>query len=163
MQSDWLRQMVREVMAEELQQLRSDQKDREPPASAREEIISIRSDADLADFVRRLLNMTNNPKTRDDLASGRLQFKLGSPAQHQHSEIPPVTPSQVQPVTPSQVQPVALLQVPPVALPQGFVLEKHIDQLPAGTRHVTAGKKVRLTPLARDRLRAKNITIERTG
>ncbi len=86
--------------------------------------------------------MTADPETHSALEAGRIKFKLDDRAQRQGPEI---TPS---------------------ALPMpayGFVSEKQIDQLPAGTTVLTVGRSVRFTPLAKDRLRAKKITIERTG
>jgi len=43
------------------------------------EVVSIRTDADLAGFVLHLLHLFENPKHRDALRSGRLRFRL-SPA-----------------------------------------------------------------------------------
>lgn len=136
-QTETLRHMVREVLAEELQRVKAERKATKP--SIHEETVSILSDADLVDFVQRLLRMTVDPQTRSELEAGRIRFKLGDRVQHKRSE------------------------VQHVALPQGFISERQIDQLPAGTTVLTVGKSVRFTPLARDRIRAKNITIERTG
>jgi hypothetical protein len=84
--------------------------------------------------------MTADPQTRSELEAGRIKFKLNVADSRQRSNVQQATPS-----------------------PQGFVSERQIDQLPAGTRVLTVGKSVRFTPLAQDRLRSKKITIERTG
>jgi hypothetical protein len=42
-----------------------------------------------------------------------------------------------------------------------MVSERQIDALPAGTTGLILGKSARLTPLARDRARARGITFER--
>ena len=142
MNTETLRHMVREVLADELRRIKAERggKSKTAQAPIREEIVSLLSDADLVDFVRRLLRMTADPRTRDELEAGRIRFKLGDRVQHQRPE------------------------VPPVALPhKGFLSERQIDDLPAETRVLTVGKSVRFTPLARDRLRARKITIERTG
>ncbi len=137
MHQDELRQLIREAIAQELgpdagQRLLA----REP----REEVVSIGSDVELAAFVRRLLDMTDDPKTRENIRAGRLKFKLATVASHQRSEV---------------------TQVPP-ALPR-FVTERWVDALPEGTSVVSVGKRTRLTPLAKDRLKSKKIRIERAA
>lgn len=139
MQTETLRLMVREVLSEELQRIRAGRKTTNP--SIREETVSLLSDADLVDFVQRLLRMTADPQTRSDLEAGRIRFKLNQPDQHQRPKVQQV------------------LQAPA----QGFVSERQVDLLPDGTTVLTVGKSVRFTPLAKDRLRARKITIERTG
>ena len=44
------------------------------------EVVSIRTDADLAGFVLHLLHLFENPKHRDALRSGRLRFRLAAAA-----------------------------------------------------------------------------------
>lgn len=138
MQQDELRKLIRDAIAAELR--RPDAGQRLPAREPREEIVSIGSDVELAGFVHRLLDMTDDPKTRENIRAGRLKFKLAGGAGHQRSEVG---------------------HVPPAPLPPGFVTERQVDALPDGTRVVSVGKATRLTPLARDRLRAKNIKIER--
>lgn len=142
MQAETLRHMVREVLAEELQRVRAerDGKSKLAAAAVREETVSLLSDADLIDFVRRLLRMTADPQTRSELEAGRVKFKLNVANGRQRPKVQQVTPS-----------------------PQGFVSERQIDQIPVGTKVLTVGKSVRFTPLAKDRLRTRKITIERTG
>src|SRR5262249_50141618 len=44
------------------------------------EVVSLRTDADLAGFVMHLLHLFENPKHRDALRSGRLRFRLAAAA-----------------------------------------------------------------------------------
>lgn len=134
MKSDELRQLIREAIVQELGQDASQHPLAHEPL---EEIVSIESDAELAGFVHRLLEMADDPKRRADIRAGRLQFKLAGGARDQRPE------------------------VQQVRLAPRFVTERQVDALPEGTTVVTVGKGTRLTPLARDRLRAKNIKIER--
>src|SRR2546429_319768 len=43
------------------------------------EVVSIRTDADLGNFVLHLLHLFENPKHRDALRAGRLRFRLAAP------------------------------------------------------------------------------------
>ena len=45
---------------------------------------------------------------------------------------------------------------------RGLLSERHAERLPRGTVRVRLGRNVRMTPLARDRLRRRGIAIERT-
>lgn len=136
MQQDELRQLIREAIAHELGR---DAGRRSLACEPREESVSIGSDVELATFVHRLLDLAENSQTRDDIRAGRLKFELATVASNQRSEVKPVA-------------------LPP---PPRFVTERQVDALPEGTSVMAVGKGTRLTPLARDRLRARNIKIER--
>ncbi len=150
MHQDELRKLIRAAIAEELGpgavRRGSTVGQRRLACEQREEVVSIGSDAELAGFVRRLLDMADDVKTRDDIRAGRLRFKLAGMADHQRPDVRQVPPAQVKQVVPPQ-----------------FVTERWVDALPEGTTVVTIGKGTRLTPLGRDRLRSKNIRIERAG
>lgn len=139
MTSEAVRAIIREVLAEELQRFK-------PRAQAREERVSIASDADLAAFVARLLDIARNEQARRDIEEKRLVFRLASG--------PPPAPRTIA-STISAVQ--------PARIESGMVSERQIDALPAGTTQLVLGKSVRLTPLARDRVRARGIAIERAS
>ena len=132
MQQDELRKLIREVIAQELGPGAGR---RGLARESREEVVSIGSDDELAGFVLRLLDLAENSEICDDIRAGRLKFKLTPAAGHR----PPEVQQMVQP----------------------FVTERWVDGLPEGTSVVSVGKGTRLTPLARDRLRARNIRIER--
>jgi hypothetical protein len=100
------------------------------------ETVSLRTDADLGAFVRRLLHLFENPKHRDALRSGRLRFRL-------------------EPVAlPGSAQPAHRVE-------KGAVTEAMVtDAARAGARLVL-GRRAVLTPLARDRARSAGVEIER--
>jgi hypothetical protein len=100
------------------------------------ETVSLRTDADLAAFVRRLLHLFENPKQRDALRSGRLAFRLAAPA------------------VPGAVQPSHRVE-------KGAVTEKMVASAAQAGARLVLGRRAVLTPLARDRARAAGVEIER--
>jgi hypothetical protein len=100
------------------------------------ETVSLRTDADLGAFVRRLLHLFENPKHRDELRSGRLRFRLAPAAQPGSAQVAH-------------------------RVDKGAVTEAMVsDAAKAGARLVL-GRRAVLTPLARDRARAAGVEIER--
>jgi len=166
-----LRTIIREVLSEELQALRSTMDGIGLGVSR--EVIPIAGDCDLNAFAKRLLSLADDPTKRADIMSGRLQFTLqpGSTSGFQHlpaTVTPAPSPSMVMAPSPSSIP-------EPISRPQGSVssncvrqvvetglmTEKHVERLPQETRAVTLGASVKLTPLARDELSRRNIKIER--
>lgn len=151
--------LIREVLAEELGKL----KDTRPAKAAgrsddvRHENVSITSDADLAAFAKRLLKAADNPKTRRDIEQGRLVFHLAGSMPGAASATPAAA------AQPATAQPAATSHHgETVIVDTGFFSERQVDKLPKETRTVRLGKRVKLTPLARDRLSHRRIKIERT-
>jgi hypothetical protein len=146
---DNVRKMIREVLAEELRRAKAEV---HGAAAPRHEVVSIKSDADLAEFVARLMKLASDGKTRGDIEQGRLVFRLGG--QQPSSD-------------PAGSAPAARLASPvtggTVRLDRGVVSERKVDGLPKGTRILQIASGVKLTPLAKDRLRQRGIKIERTG
>jgi hypothetical protein len=100
------------------------------------ETVSLRTDADLGAFVKRLLQLSDNPRHRDALRSGRLRFRLAPAA------------------LPGSAQPAQRVE-------KGAVTEAMVaDAARAGVRLVL-GRRAVLTPLARDRARTAGVEIER--
>jgi hypothetical protein len=98
------------------------------------EVVSIRTDADLGNFVMHLLHLLENPKHRDALRTGRLRFRLAAAA------------------APGSAQPSQRIE-------KGAVTEAMVAAAArAGTRLVL-GRRAVLTPLARDRARAAGVEI----
>jgi hypothetical protein len=100
----------------------------------RTDTVRIANDQDLDTFVRQLLRLFENPKTRADLRSGRLSFRLagkgrGAPATHR--------------------------------IDSGAVTERHIADMADSGGVLVLGRKAVLTPLAREKARALGITIEK--
>ncbi len=139
-------QMIREILAEELDRIR--------PAvggvggaqrpSVREEWISISNDADLQSLVNKVLSLAGNDADRYALERGEIVFRLANANQAggAFGERPTQCGGSIEVMS-------------------GIVSERQIDQLPAGTSRFHIGKAVRLTPLAKDRLRQRGIAIER--
>ncbi|MEZ5926101.1 MAG: hypothetical protein R3D57_17160 [Hyphomicrobiaceae bacterium] len=159
MNRDELRQIVRDVLAEEIARVR---RDRDGAAGAprpriREEVVSIRSDMELGQFVRRLAEILKDGRNRDEIEQGRWVFRLapGSAA----AQAAPALPHHGAGAAPPPAAPAAAA----ATIDRGIVSERQIEGLPSGTSRLVVGKTVRFTPLARDRLRVRGIEIERTG
>ncbi|HEY5989026.1 MAG TPA: hypothetical protein VIV12_22005, partial [Streptosporangiaceae bacterium] len=96
--------------------------------------VILRTDADLAAFVMRLLHMFENPKHRDALRSGRLRFRLAATA------------------APGSVQPAHRVE-------KGAVTEAMVVRAARDGARLVLGSRAVLTPLARDRARASGVEI----
>jgi hypothetical protein len=102
---------------------------------SRTDTVRIRSDADLDAFVRNLLRLFENPKTRADLRNGRLAFRLADTAR-----TPGGTTRRIE---------------------RGAVTERHVAELAESGTTLVLGPRAVLTPLARERARALGLTIEK--
>ena len=100
------------------------------------ETVSLRTDADLDAFVKRLLRLFENPQRRDALRAGRLRFRLAAAA------------------GPGSVQPAHRVD-------KGAVTEAMVRQAARAGARLVLGRRAVLTPLARDRARAAGVEIER--
>lgn len=136
--------LIREVLAEELARIaREKAPSGAASSSVREEHVTISSDADLQAFARQMLKHAADPKARQDIEQGRLVFRLasGTAQAPRHAE-----PTSVGSET---------------TIESGIISERQVDRLPKDTKKLRITKHVRLTPLARDRLRHRGISIER--
>lgn len=151
-----LRQLVREVIRETVGDLSSSAPSAAPPPvpppvraadgpvptgplaadeRSRTDTVRIACDRDLDVFVRNLLRLFENPKTRADLRHGRLSFRLagadpGSSGASRRVE-------------------------------RGAVTERQIDAIAASGSSLVLGPRAVLTPLARERARALGVTIHK--
>ncbi|MGP8000834.1 MAG: hypothetical protein ACLPKI_26450 [Streptosporangiaceae bacterium] len=98
--------------------------------------VSLRTDAELAAFVTRLLHLFENPKHRADLRSGRLRFQLAAAG-------------------------VAGSARPTHRIEQGAVTEAAVREAARAGARLVLGRRAVLTPLARDRARAAGVEIEK--
>jgi hypothetical protein len=98
------------------------------------EAVSIRTDADLGNFVLHLLHLFENPKHRDALRAGRLRFRLAAPAAG------------------GSVQPSHRIE-------KGAVTEAMVAASARAGARLVLGRRAVLTPLARDRARATGVEI----
>ncbi len=100
------------------------------------ETVSLRTDADLARFVLRLLHLFENPARRDALRAGRLRFRLAAAS------------------APGSVQPSHRVE-------KGAVTEAMVVAASRAGARLVLGRRAVLTPLARDRARASGVEIEK--
>jgi hypothetical protein len=104
---------------------------------SRTETVRITGSADLQSFARRLLDLFENPKSREDLRAGRLRFELAGGV--------------AAAAAPGAVE----------RIERGAVTERKVAAAASsGTRLVLARGAV-LTPLAREKARALGVPIEK--
>lgn len=101
----------------------------------RTDTVRLATDRDLDAFVRTLLRLFENPKTRADLKAGRLTFRLAGTAAG----------------TGGQVR----------RIDSGAVTERHIAEIAATGAGLVLGPRAVLTPLAREKARALGVKIEK--
>jgi len=101
----------------------------------RTETVRLNGDQDLDSFVRRLLRLFENPKTRADLRTGRLTFRLAGAASTTGGATHRID--------------------------SGVVTERHLADMPVSGGTLILGRKAVLTPLAREKARALGISIEK--
>lgn len=133
---DVIRGLIRDVIAEEVKNLR------QGVAPAAPQPVRIAGDADLAAFAREVLRLAEDPTTRAAIEAGRHPFRLAGNA--------PTTAAA--PATPSGHN---------HRIDVGIVTEAVIGKLPATVKRVELGPGVSITPLARDRAKSRNISVER--
>lgn len=139
--------LIREVLAEELAKIggRPALAGNTAASGPKEERVSIGGDADLTALVRRVLALADNPAERKAFEDGRLVFRLaGNDKAGQASQAARQAPANG------------------VSVASGVLTERRIDGLPGDTAVLSVGKAVRVTPLAKDRLRQRGIRLERT-
>lgn len=150
---DAIREMVRDLLAEEIGNLRRKGHFRPehdvPRRQVREETVSIRSNVDLREFVARLLEIVKDGRSREEIEQGRWVFRLGAASVGTSEQRG--APSSAAAPAPSTVK-----------IETGVVSERCIESLAAGTTSLIVGKSVRLTPLALDRLRMRGISLKRS-
>ncbi len=155
---DALRQLVREVIREAIGDLTpapaprpvaEPAKKAPPPAPtgpvatgplaaderSRVDAVRIATDRDLDAFVRNLLRLFENPKTRADLRHGRLSFRLTGTERGGAGSSRRVD--------------------------RGAVTERQIADIAASGSSLVLGPRAVLTPLARERARALGVTIHK--
>jgi hypothetical protein len=100
----------------------------------RTDTVRITTDGELDAFVRQLLRLFENPKTRDDLRAGRLSFRLAGNGRGTS----------------------AMRRID-----SGAVTERHVAEMAESGGALVLGRRAVLTPLAREKARALGITIEK--
>jgi hypothetical protein len=159
MKPDELRQIVRDVLAEEIARVRRERggASEAPRPRTREEVVSIRSDMELGAFVRRLAEILKDGRSREEIEQGRWVFRLAPGSAMAQSA--PALPHHGAGALPPPAAPATVS----AKIDRGIVSERQIEALPDGTSRLLVGRSVRFTPLARDRMRFRGIEIERTA
>jgi hypothetical protein len=129
---DELRMLVREVIRDLL-----------PNGLPVTETVNLSTDADLATFVSRLLDL--DPDQREELRSGQKRFRLAV------SDPPPGAPA------PPPAPPPGLVR----RIERGAVTERVVDAAARAGERLVLGRGAVLTPLARDRARSSGVEIEK--
>jgi hypothetical protein len=102
---------------------------------SRVDTVRIGTDADLDAFVRHLLRLFENPKTRADLRHGRLSFRLAGASSG--------------------------AQAAAHRIERGAVTERQIVDIAASGGALVLGPKAVLTPLAREKARVLGVSIQK--
>jgi hypothetical protein len=131
---DELRELVREVIREVL-----------PKGLPVIETVNLSTDEDLAAFVKRLLDLDSDQ--REELQSGRKRFRLAVPRVPRSAAGPGLVTAPAAP-TPRRIE-------------RGAVTEAMINHAAQAGERLVLGRNAVLTPLARDRVRASGVQIEK--
>ncbi len=157
---DELRLLVREVIRDLL-----------PHGLPATETVDLSTDADLAAFVSRLLDL--DPDQREELQSGRKRFQLAAPNPPFPAPArPAASAAQGLPATAALGSPALgspALGSPALGSPagpvrrieRGAVTERLVDQAARAGERLVLGRSAVLTPLARDRARSSGVEIEK--
>ncbi len=138
MTTEAVRSLIREILAEELGRLRKER----ASSPGNEEVVSITSTEELQAFVQHILKLSRTTSMREKIARGDYVFRLGA---QEKNAVPAATQNTCD----------------TVRIEDGFLSERRVENLPAQTRVIQLGQRVRFTPLARDRLRQRKIAVER--
>lgn len=141
-----LRTLIREVVTAEVAAAKGGAT-AQRPQSPTEPAVRIASDSDLATFARRVLALAADPATRQAIEAGRHPFRL-APAPAVAAAAAPASAGRHAAAGPTRIT-------------EGVVTERTLDRLPGGTSILHVGPEVAVTPLARDKARKLEITIER--
>lgn len=142
---DQLRLLVRELLREVVPSVLGDVTGSAgaPPGHGTAEAVRVGTDAELERFVRRLLVLFDDPAERAALRDGRRRFTLAAPP------APGPTDS-------------AGSRPQPHRITAAAVTERQVDAAArAGATVLLLPHRAVLTPLARDRIRALGLTVER--
>ncbi len=150
-----IRQLIRALVAEELQSFRPESgahAETSPVLQVCQEFVTINSDHDLMLFVGHLLELAKDGRIRREIESRQRVFRLErSPG----GGFPIVRDMLLHRSDASDV--------PPAHFDGGLITERHVNAIPEGTQTMHLGKRTRLTPLARDRVRQRGIEIVRSS
>ncbi|MDY0873753.1 hypothetical protein [Dongia rigui] len=139
MDKDLIRALIRDVIAEEVKAVKTGKSPAAAPHAVR-----ITSDADLAAFAKDVLRLAADPQIRAAIEAGRHPFHLAG-------------------TTPSAALSPAAATGQSHRVDKGVVTETVIAKLAKGVSRLILAPGVSITPLARDKAKARNISVERIG
>jgi hypothetical protein len=152
--SDALRALVREILRDLVPTARARTAATERPAAGssapRVESVSISSDVELQAFVRRLLDLSADPGGREALRSGRHGFRLADRGASPPAAAKPAMPETEGPERHGEER-----------MDRGVLSESKVVGLARSGRRIVLGKRVVVTPLARDKARQLGVKLER--
>ncbi|WP_374378814.1 hypothetical protein [Dongia sp.] len=140
MDKDLIRTLIRDVIAEEVKAIKNGKAP--APAAA----IRIASDADLAAFAKDVLRLAQDPQLRAAIEAGRHPFRLAGATTGMPT-------ANAQPAAGGKAH----------RVDKGVVTEGTIAKLGKDIVRLILGPGVSITPLARDKAKARNISVERIG
>lgn len=149
--SDALRTLVREVLRDLVPTARAQGLGATVNAAEapRVESVSISSDAELQALIRRVLDLSAEPGGREALRSGRHGFRLanggGAP----------------EPAAPEPAAPGGPERNGEQRIDSGVLSESKVIGLARSGRRIVLGRRVAVTPLARDKARQLGVKLER--
>ncbi|GAA3800179.1 hypothetical protein GCM10022226_19620 [Sphaerisporangium flaviroseum] len=154
---DELRALVREVVRDLLPALRDAVR-----AGEGARPVAIRDDDDLNAFALHVLDLARDPGRATDLREGRLRFRLDpSPiAVERTAGAPPGYVERTAGAAPSVH---AGAEGAVRRHEKGAVTERHVAEAAAAGARLVLGRRALLTPLAKERVRACGVVVEREG
>ena len=141
-----LRYLIREVLKEELDNLKEKTKTINSPV--KEEEVRIQSSLDLNNFAKRIIKMSQDPKINSELRTGKHIFRLSN-----HDQQPLVEAH----------QPISKMfrNDHNITFEEGIITLRDVETLTKNTKVVTVSNSTQCTPLALDEMKRRNIKIER--
>jgi len=141
-----LRYLIREVLKEELDNLKEKRTTINSPI--KEEEVRIQSSLDLNNFAKRIIKMSQDPKINSELRTGKHIFRLSN-----HDQQPLVEAH----------QPISKMfrNDHNITFEEGIITLRDVETLTKNTKVVTVSNSTHCTPLALDEMKRRNIKIER--
>lgn len=136
-----LRALIRDVIATEVAAAKADGGLKREAASS-DRTVRVADDADLNAFAKRVLALAADAAVQQSIAAGTYGFRLEHAAPAKSAAHASGGSTQ--------------------RFDTGVVTETMLSRLPKGTTKILLAPGVSLTPLAKDRVRGLNLTIERT-
>ena len=135
-----LKDEIRNVLRQELMLIKQELKSIKP----RVEHVNINSSDELMDFVRELLNRAKERNFVDQIKEGGLRFEISEKVKTGNFKSDPNLNVRKQ-----------------ASISKMLITERDIGNLKASEKTISIWKSSRLTPLARDEIRRRGISIER--